>query len=83
MWNHVSLVRNLSALATAINVLQDIHNWCPSLKTTGVQDAACTGEGVAVASVANHKLAGTHHVVLDAEADNCNHGNNEEEAISV
>lgn len=74
MWNHVGLVRTPSGLSTAVEALSDIqaeatelHQICPSLETSGVRDAACAGEGVAIASAANSQSAGTHYVVPDSE----------------
>lgn len=86
MWDHVGLVRNPSGLATAIEALSDIqdeanelHNISPSLETAGVRDAACAGEGVALASAANHQSAGTHYIVPNPEE----YSDDEDEAIAA
>jgi len=86
MWDHVGLVRNPSGLSTAIEALGDIqaeaeelHEICPSLETSGVRDAACAGEGVALASAANHQSAGTHYIVPNPEE----YSDDEDEAIAA
>ena len=91
MWNHVGLVRNPSGLATAVEALREIqdeadelHERCPSLETSGVRDAACAGEGVALASAANHQSAGTHYIIPDSEVDNdYNSSDDEDEPIAA
>jgi aspartate oxidase len=87
MWNHVGLVRTPMGLSTAVEALSDIqaeanelHELCPSLETSGVRDAACAGEGVAAASVANHQSAGTHYIVPDAPDD---YSDDEDDAIAA
>ena len=86
MWDHVGLVRNPSGLSTAIEALGEIqaeadelHEIYPSLETTGVRDAACAGEGVALASAANHQSAGTHYIVPNPEE----YSDDEDEAIAA
>lgn len=86
MWDHVGLVRNPSGLATAIEALgeiqeeaNDLHDICPTLETAGVRDAACAGEGVALASAANHQSAGTHYIVPNAEE----YSDDEDDAIAA
>lgn len=86
MWNHVGLVRTPSGLATAVEALGEIqeeatelHQRCPTLETSGVRDAACAGEGVALASAANHRSAGTHYIVPDAE----DYSDDEDEVIAA
>ena len=86
MWNHVGLIRTPSGLTTAVEALSDIqaeatelHELCPSLETSGARDAACAGEGVAIASVANTQSAGTHYMVPDSEE----YSDDEEEAVAA
>mmetsp|Transcript_15569 Transcript_15569/g.35888 ORF Transcript_15569/g.35888 Transcript_15569/m.35888 type:complete len:603 (+) Transcript_15569:159-1967(+) len=86
MWNHVGLVRTPSGLATAVEALSDIqaeatelHEIYPSLETSGARDAACAGEGVAIASAANHQSAGTHYIVPDSEE----YSDDEDEAVAA
>jgi len=86
MWNHVGLIRTPSGLATAVEALGDIqaeanelHERYPTLETSGVRDAACAGEGVALASASNPQSAGTHYVVPDSEE----YSDDEEEAVAA
>jgi L-aspartate oxidase len=86
MWDHVGLVRTPAGLSTAIEALGDIqaeanelHDICPSLETVGVRDAVCAGEGVALASAANHQSAGTHYIVPNPDE----YSDDEDEAISA
>ena len=86
MWNHVGLVRTPSGLATAVEALGEIseeanelHERCPTLETSGVRDASCSGEGVALASASNHQSAGTHYILPDAE----DYSDDEDEAIAA
>ncbi|KAL3911347.1 MAG: hypothetical protein SGILL_007314, partial [Bacillariaceae sp.] len=74
MWDHVGLVRTPSGLSTALEALSDIqdeamelHQLCPTLETSGVRDAACSGRAVAAASSSNPQSAGAHYVVQDSE----------------
>ncbi len=86
MWDHVGLVRTPAGLATAIEALGEIqeeanelHEIRPSLETAGVRDASCAGEGVALASAANHQSAGTHYIVPNPEE----YSDDEDEAIAA
>lgn len=86
MWNHVGLVRTPAGLSTAVEALSDIqaeaielHETCPSVETSGVRDAACAGEGVAVASAANNQSAGTHYIVPNSEE----YSDDEDDAIAA
>lgn len=86
MWNHVGLIRTPSGLATAVEALSDIqaeatelHEICPSLETSGARDAACSGEGVAIASAANNQSAGTHFMAPDSDE----YSDDEDEAVAA
>mmetsp|Transcript_133476 Transcript_133476/g.198405 ORF Transcript_133476/g.198405 Transcript_133476/m.198405 type:complete len:597 (-) Transcript_133476:32-1822(-) len=74
MWDHVGLVRTPSGLITALEALSDIRSEatelnqiCPTLETTAVRDAACSGVAVAAAAASNTQSAGGHYLVPDSE----------------
>jgi L-aspartate oxidase len=69
MWDNVGLVRTSSGMATALEALGDIqeeaselHNNCAIVETIGLRDAACAGEAVAAAAMANKQSAGCHYI---------------------
>jgi L-aspartate oxidase len=73
MWDNVGLIRTSSGIATALEALADIqeeaselHENCAIVETVGLRDAACAGEAVAAAAMANKESAGGHYI-NDAE----------------
>lgn len=69
MWDNVGLVRTSSGLATALDALSEIrkeaselHSNCAIVETVGLRDAACAGEAVAAAAMANKESAGGHFI---------------------
>lgn len=73
MWEHVGLVRTPSGLSTALDGLADIreeafdlYRLCPTLETTALRDAVCSGEEVARASASNGQSAGAHYIIPDS-----------------
>ena len=73
MWEHVGLVRTPSGLSTALDSLAeireeafDLYQICPTLETTALRDAVCSGEAVTRASASNSQSAGAHYIIPDS-----------------
>jgi L-aspartate oxidase len=69
MWDNVGLVRTTSGLAGAIDCLNELqeeavelHETSPMMETIGLRDAACSGQAVAQAAIANKVSAGGHYL---------------------
>jgi L-aspartate oxidase len=86
MWQHVGLVRTPTGLSTALHGLTeireeavDLYQLCPTLETTALRDAVCSGEEVARASASNSQSAGAHYMVPDSEE----YSDDEEEEVAA
>ena len=76
MWEHVGLVRTPSGLSSALDTLTeireeafDLYKLCPTLETTALRDAVCSGEAVTRASASNGQSAGAHYIIPDSVED--------------
>jgi len=86
MWEYVGLVRTPSGLSTALDSLAeirheafDLYQLCPSLETTALRDAVCSGEAVTLASASNGQSAGAHYILPDPVEDY----SDDEEAVAA
>ena len=67
MWNGVGVVRTPAGLREALDLLDDMNtealelfDACPTHETAAARDAACAGQAVAAAALANRESRGAH-----------------------